>query len=260
MKRLLQSAKVIVPALLAAAVFLLFIFSPLDEVSFTTATDVVPAAFTVVVDAGHGGEDGGAVSLTGMHESGLNLDIAEKLELIFAFYSVPTVMTRTSEMLEYSEKANTIREKKVEDQKRRLALINALDQPLLISIHQNNYPSAGPFGAQVFYAPTNGSKELSETMQQLLVDSINPQNRRTAVMIPSSIMLMNNVSCPAVLVECGFLSNPEEERLLRTESYRLKLAAVIAAGYIYSQESLTELIYGGLNESENSVLLYGLRE
>jgi N-acetylmuramoyl-L-alanine amidase len=198
---------------------------------------------------GHGGEDGGAVSITGVRESALNLDIAEKLDLILAFYGVRTVMTRTSETLNYSDNADTVREKKAEDQKRRLALIEAENDALLISIHQNNYPDGGPFGAQVFYAPTDGSKLLADSMQQLLVIYLNPQNRRTAVKIPSNILLMNNVSCPAVLVECGFLSNPAEEQLLRTPSYRLKLAAVVAAGFLYNKESFENHTYGGPDES-----------
>ena len=258
MKRFLKKGSFILPALMAAAVFVLFISSPLDEAEIPAVANADSEYFTVIIDAGHGGEDGGAVSPSGVKESELNLDIAEKLDQILAFCGVRTVMTRTSEVIEYSTDSNTIREKKAEDQKRRLTMIRSFDNALLISIHQNNYPSSGPFGAQVFYAPTDNSKELAEYMQQLLVTSLNPKNRRTAVQIPSSIMLLNNVSCPAVLIECGFLSNSDEERLLKTDSYRLKLATVIAAGYLYSTESLND--DGGVNESENSVLLYGVWE
>jgi N-acetylmuramoyl-L-alanine amidase len=259
-KRLLKKGSFILPALLAAAVFFLFVSSPLDDADITAAADAAPEDYTVVIDAGHGGEDGGAVSVTGVKESALNLDIAEKLDLILAFYGVRTVMTRTSEDLDYSENSDTIRKKKTEDQKRRLALIQATENALLISIHQNNYPSGGPFGAQAFFAPTNGSEALAGVLQQLLVNALNPKNKRTAVRIPSNILLMNNVSCPAVLVECGFLSNPSEEKLLRTEEYRMKLAAVIAAGYLTAKDSLIYNPDGGANENQDSFLLYGVRE
>lgn len=200
---------------------------------------------TVIVDAGHGGADGGAVSPSGLPESAVNLDIARRLELILAFFGTDVVMTRTEQALEYSEKATTIRAKKVEDQKRRLNLINSTPNAVLISIHQNNFPDDDPFGAQVLYAPTEGSKDFAEYMQQLLITAINPKNRRTASKIPESIMLLNHIKCPAILIECGFLSNPEEERLLRTDSYKLKLATVIAAGYLQYQQ---ELYSGGMNE------------
>ncbi len=260
MKRLLLKGRFILPVLLAAAVFLLFISSPLDEMEVTVADVADYGGYTVVIDPGHGGADGGAVSVTGVNESELNLAIAEKLDLILAFYGVRTVMTRTTEELDYSADSNTIHEKKVEDQKRRLSLVESVDNALLISIHQNNYPSGGPFGAQVFHAPTDGSKMLAEAMQQLLVDKLNPKNRRTAVKIPSGIMLLNSVTCPAVLVECGFLSNAGEEKLLRTETYQLKLASVVAAGYLYMKDSLKDNINGGPNEDEDILLLYGLRE
>ncbi len=212
------------------------------------ASDARPEAgrrLTVIIDAGHGGADGGAVSPSGLMESAVNLDIARRIELILAFFGTDVVMTRTGQSLDYSDKATTIRAKKVEDQKRRLNLVNSTPNAVLISIHQNNFPDDRPFGAQVLYAPTEGSKAFAEYVQQLLITVINPKNRRTAVKIPESIMLLNHIKCPAILVECGFLSNPEEERLLQTGSYKLKLASVIAAGYLKHQR---ELYSGGMNE------------
>jgi len=211
---------------------------------------------TVVIDAGHGGADGGAVSRDGTIESEVNIDIATRLDYILAFFGTPTLMTRTSEHLEYSEDADTIRKKKKEDQERRLQLVNGIGNAVLISIHQNFYPAAGPFGAQVLYAPTNGSKAFAESMQKLLIAALNTKNRRSAAKVQKSVWLMNHVSCPAILIECGFLSNPEEERLLMTDTYRLKIAAAIAAGYLAHESSLTEIYYGGANEGENSVFLY----
>jgi N-acetylmuramoyl-L-alanine amidase len=211
---------------------------------------------TVIIDAGHGGADGGAVSPSGITESTVNLDVAGRLDSILAFFGTHTVMTRTSEQLDYSEKADTIREKKAEDQARRLKLINTTPNAVLLSIHQNIYPGRGPFGAQVLYAPAQGSKALAEAMQKLLIDALNKANRRTASKVPDSVLLMNHCTCPAVLIECGFLSNPDEENLLRTDAYRLKVAAVIAAGYLAYKNLLTDHVSGGSDEGKNSLLLY----
>ena len=249
MKRVKTSVKYGVPVLLAFTVFLVFIISPLDQTEIHTASGAVSNSCMVIIDPGHGGEDGGAVSITGIKESTLNLAIAQKLDLILAFYGVRTVMTRTTENIEYSDSATTIRKKKVEDQNNRIDLINSIDNAVVISIHQNNYPSSGPFGAQALYASTEGSKAFAEYMQQLLVDAVNPENRRTAAKISSDILLMNSIACPAILVECGFLSNPEEEALLKTQAYQLKLAAVIAAGYLYNEDTLNVYLNGGVNES-----------
>lgn len=203
---------------------------------------------TLIIDAGHGGEDGGAVSPSGVKESEINLEIAMKLDQIMGFYGIQTVMTRTSEVLDYSAKSDTIREKKSEDQKSRLKLIMQTDRAILISIHQNKYPDTSPFGAQALYAPTNGSKEFAEYMQKALVAALNPKNRRSAAKVPANILLMNHIKCPAILIECGFLSNREEEKLLKSDAYRLKVAAVIAAGFLYNQNSLVDIYAGGTNE------------
>jgi N-acetylmuramoyl-L-alanine amidase len=203
----------------------------------------------LIIDAGHGGADGGAVSLTGIEESEINLDIALKLDQIMGFYGVRAIMTRETEELDYSEKAHTIREKKVEDQNRRLQLINGTERAVLISIHQNIFPDGSPFGAQVLYATTAGSKEFSEYMQKSLIGALNPSNRRAASRVPKSVMLFSHINCPAILIECGFLSNVEEERLLKTENYRLKIASVIAAGYLVNQNTLSNFYTGGTNES-----------
>jgi N-acetylmuramoyl-L-alanine amidase len=197
---------------------------------------------TLIVDPGHGGEDGGAVSENGLVESGVNLDIAKRVDALAAFFGVRTVMTRESEAIEYSANASTTRMRKTEDQHARLALIRASDSAVFLSIHQNQYPKPGPFGAQVLYAGTPGSAEFGNTMQTALTGALNPSNRRAASRIEDNIFLMNHIDCPAVLVECAFLSNPTEEALLKTELYRLKLAAVITAGFLQSRAGL-ESIY-----------------
>lgn len=136
----------------------------------------------------------------------------------------------------------------MEDQKKRLQLINSTDNAVLISIHQNKFPDGSPFGAQVLFSPTNGSEEFAKYMQTLLISSLNSKNRRSASKVPNNILLMNHIKCPAILIECGFLSNSWEEKLLMTDAYRLKIAAVIAAGFLDNEQTLIDLNSGGTNE------------
>lgn len=211
-------------------------------------TSLESTELTLIIDAGHGGADGGAVSISGTKESEINLDIGVKLDQIMGFFGVQTIMTRNSETLEYSQKSDTIREKKAEDQQNRLQLINRIKNAVLISIHQNIFPDESPFGAQVLFAPTNGSKEFAEYMQALLINTLNPHNRRSASKVPNNILLMKHCSCTAILIECGFLSNPQEEKLLNTDAYRLKIATAIAAGYLDNQDTLLDINPGGTNE------------
>ena len=234
MKRALCNLAVLF-AVIAAAVFIGFtlkdIFAQV-EVSESASGGTKKPLPTLIIDAGHGGLDGGAVSDSGVRESEVNLDIAKKLDLLMGFLGVRTVMTRDSEDIIYSESSNSIRKKKIEDMKCRVNLVNVTENAVLISIHQDKYPSGGPSGAQTLYARTDGSKERAENMQRFLISALNPENYRTVAPIPGSIYLMNNVTCPALLIECGFLSNQKEEALLATPQYRLKIAAAIAAGYL----------------------------
>jgi N-acetylmuramoyl-L-alanine amidase len=218
--------------LLGAAVFFV-IFPFLSDVlgdsvqtGFVTSTGRV-----VVIDAGHGGEDGGAVSPDGTAESALNLDIARKLDSIMGFYGASAVMTRDSEEIEYPKDAKTVKSRKRSDVLDRTKLVNAYPSALLISIHQNKYQTSQPSGAQVFYSNTKGSSELAVYTQDMLRQLLDANNNRKAKPISKDIYLMNNISCPAILVECGFLSNPKDTALLKTGDYRTKIAYSIACAY-----------------------------
>ena len=166
---------------------------------------------TIVLDAGHGGEDGGAVLFLGRD----------------------TVLTRTGEDAIYSPEAVTLREKKVSDLKNRVALINSQPEAVLISIHQNSMPDhPSVHGAQVFYNGAASGPRLGEPVQAALHAAVNAGNGKNAKAIDSTIYLMKNVQCPAILVECGFLSNRTETGQLLTGGYQLKLAVCIAAGFL----------------------------
>lgn len=193
------------------------------------SADVSPV---LIVDAGHGGEDGGAVAPDGTMESDINLDIALRLEELARFWGVDTRMTRRTESIDYPASAQTLAAKKKADQNARLELIHGTPGAILISIHQNNYPAASPHGIQVFYGTEPHSDSLAETLQQNLTQALCPENRRVAEPIDEGIYLMRQASCPAVLVECGFLSNPDELEKLESDSYRMELAAVMLASFM----------------------------
>ena len=192
----------------------------------------VTQASTLILDAGHGGEDGGAVSITGVPESQINLEIVKKMDSILGFYGVSPVLLRAEDRSLHDSGASTLREKKVSDLKNRVEAIEAVPNGVLVSIHQNTYTDSRYHGSQAFYAPTDGSSELAGHIQNQLHMRLQPDNSRNCKQIPDTVYLMNHISCPAVLVECGFLTNPEEEALLRDQQYQKKLAAVISAAWL----------------------------
>ena len=192
---------------------------------------------TLIIDPGHGGEDGGALSASGHAESAVNLDIALRLDQIMGFYGVPTMLTRDSDISIHDEKARTLREKKVSDLHNRVAQVNSIENATLISIHQNSFPNYRYHGAQVFYGGEAGSQELAKCIQESIQSALDPENNRTPQRVQRTVYLMKNVSCRAVLVECGFLSNPEEEKLLQEKAYQMTLAMVLGASYLQSGET-----------------------
>lgn len=187
----------------------------------------VKRAHTVIVDPGHGGEDGGATSCTGVLESSINLDISLRLDDLLHLLGVDTRLIRTTDTSIYTQ-GNTIAAKKISDLKERVRIVNETAGGLLVSIHQNTFSDQRYGGAQVFYAPADGSKLLAEQMQSSLIASVNPGSNRKCKKA-DSVYLMQHIRCPGVLVECGFLSNPKEEASLRDAAYQKKLCCVIAA-------------------------------
>lgn len=187
---------------------------------------------TPVIDAGHGGEDGGAVSNSGVIESGLNLEIAERLFDLMCFLGEKPLMTRTEDILSYDDDASTQRQKKKQDQNYRVRLVNSTENAVLISIHMNKYPkSSAVTGVQVFYSKHEGSHELALLTQQRLIEALNPAKQREAALISDDIYLTREAECPAIIVECGFISNPAELELLSNDAYQIKIAVAVAAAY-----------------------------
>ena len=188
-----------------------------------------------VLDAGHGGADGGTSSASGVLESDINLAITLRMRDLFTLLGQPTVLTRADENSLADDPSATIRQQKVSDTKNRVALVNSIENARLISIHQNalaGHPSV--HGAQVFYNAVGDSSTLAETMQQELNQTVNVGNAKGKKPISKDIYLMSHVTCPAVLVECGFLSNTAESELLQTPSYQMLLAMTICCAALKS--------------------------
>lgn len=181
----------------------------------------------IIVDAGHGGIDGGATSCSGVLESQLNLQIALRVNDLLQFLGYETRMVRTTDTSVYTE-GDTIAAQKVSDLKQRVKLVNETKNAILVSIHQNTFPDGRYCGAQVFYANDDNSRALAKSLQSALIDTLNPGSKRQCK--PSDgIYLMQNISAPGVLIECGFISNAEEEVKLRSEDYQRQIASVIVS-------------------------------
>ena len=188
---------------------------------------------TVVVDPGHGGEDGGAVSAAGMEESHLNLSVSLRLNELLRFTGQRTVMTRTEDVSTCDEGLGTIKARKASDLRNRVELVNSTENAVLLSIHQNSLPSSTvTHGAQVFWNTQPGAEELAVCIQDVLNETVNSGNEKEPKSIPKTIYLTKHAQAPSVVVECGFLSNPAETIQLQQPSHQTKLAVSVAVGYL----------------------------
>lgn len=202
--------------------------------------DLVVGRKCIVIDAGHGGVDGGTTSCTGVTESNLNLETAMRLNDFLHLIGIDTKMIRTTDCSVYTS-GETIAAKKVSDLKERVRIVETTPNGILVSIHQNFFAQSIYSGAQVFYGSNKDSLSLAKTLQTNLISTVNPGSKRSAKKA-TGIYLMEHVSCPAILIECGFLSNPQEEALLRSSDYQKKLCCVIGntlSEFINSSPSAT---------------------
>lgn len=186
----------------------------------------------LILDAGHGGEDGGAVSITGVAESTINLAIVRKLDHLLGFCGVAPILLREEDISLHDPSAATLREKKVSDLHNRVATIEGTQGALVVSIHQNSFPNPAYHGAQVFFREEGESKALADLVQESLRRGLDPNNKRTATKIPDTVYLMKHITCPAILVECGFLTNAGEEVRLRSGEYQAQIALCVASAVL----------------------------
>lgn len=184
---------------------------------------------TIVIDPGHGGIDGGKQAGDGTLEKDINLSISLKLKEKLEKKGIHVVMTREKDCGLYAE---TDRNKKVADLQQRCKIMNDSHADYAVSIHQNSYSTAGVKGAQVFYyAKSEDAKNLAETLQEELADRLDKNNKRKAKENKSYYILLHT-DCPSVIVECGFLSNPEEAELLKSDRYQEEIAEAVCKGII----------------------------
>lgn len=220
-----------------AAVFILVVCLLFYTYVYRSSNAVSAPALTkeavVIIDAGHGGEDGGAVAADGTAEQLLNLQIAKYLEAQLQVFGVKTVMTRTTEDSIHSAEADTTRERKVSDIHNRMKIMEETPNAMFVSIHQNKFDSSTEWGTQVFYSPnTTSSAALAECIQQSVIKNLQPNNIRMIKKSGSSIYLLYYAKKTAVLVECGFLSNPAELAKIKDAAYQKQIAFSIALGIL----------------------------
>lgn len=223
-------------AVTAAFLIILSVMLYLTFMANSSATEASVSPITqktIIVDAGHGGEDGGAIGLDGTVEKDINLDIALKLEKLLKFYGFNVIMTRTQDIMTCDEGLDSLRKRKVSDIHNRFDLIQKNPDAVFISVHQNKFEDSSQHGTQVFYSANDEeSKLLAEAIQTSIVASLQPKNDRVVKKSGSGIYLLYHAKIPAVLVECGFISNLDELKKLKDDSYRMKLAILIADGLI----------------------------
>lgn len=207
----------------------IFVINQKEENTITTNSTAVTSK-VVVIDAGHGQPDRGAVGIYGTTEEAINLKIALKLQALVEQSGGIVYLTRSDENGIYSKEAQSIKEKKVSDVKNRVAIGNGEDVDVFVSIHLNKYPSSIYSGWQAFYQQGNEeSVRLAKCIQDSLNNTISKPNNRVPLVL-KGIYIMDHVENTTVTVECGFLSNEEEARLLQEDAYQDKLAWGIYIG------------------------------
>lgn len=201
--------------------------------SLTTMADISEKKVTVVIDSGHGGEDGGAVAPDGTLEKDINLSIALKLKSIFEQNGIDVITTRESDISICDEGIETLKDRKVSDMQNRLEIFNSSPNNIIISIHQNKFEQSKYSGAQIFYSVNNPRSEvLADNIKNSIISNIQPDNKRESKPADKNIYLLYNSENPAVIVECGFLSNSEELVLLKDDGYQTKMALAIFDGFM----------------------------
>ncbi len=218
-----------------ATIAVLFLFiCPFLLQHIDKEANVPLAKAQVLIDPGHGGEDGGTGASDGTLEKNINLSISRDLYALFYVCGFSVDMTRYTDVSIHDEDCVTTREMKSSDMRNRLSLYEKAD--VIISIHQNHYSVAKYHGAQVFFSTNvTQSEVLAKAVQKSIVEQLQPDNTRQIKKATDGIYLLYHTTRPAILVECGFLSNPEECEKLKDTAYQQKLAFAVFSGYIAAE-------------------------
>lgn len=210
-----------------SVIMAVILFDLLSSAIHTLNLDNLSQKVSIIIDPGHGGKDGGGEAPDGTYEKNLNLDISLKLRQLFNISGFNTVMTREDD----SSTDGTGKFNKRKDILNRIKLIEKQENGVLISVHLNKFSDSQYSGAQFFYTIDNPKgRIMAETLQEFVKTYLQPDNNRSAKPIPNSVFLFKKVKLPAVLAECGFLSNPLELSLLKTDDYRMKMAIILYLG------------------------------
>ena len=221
-----------------ASLFLISIFSlfRLRESHLKNDVTAVPEATepkfkfapVVIIDAGHGGEDGGAVGINGVYEKDLNLSIASELEEMLSSAGIKTRLTRDTDILLYDKSSDYHGHKKSQDAAARIAIANEYEDAIFISIHMNSFPQSKYSGLQVYYSENSPlSATLAQQVQSAVAKNLQPENTRSIKPCGGNIFILEKIEHPTILIECGFLTNPQECEALSTAEYRSRLCTVI---------------------------------
>ncbi len=228
----MRKSNVILIGLIFALLLAIYSLNMSSDTQTTTAGHDQTGQKTVVIDAGHGGEDPGKISsFSDLKEKDLNLKVALKVKELLESDNYKVIMTREEDRLVYSEGTTNIYNKRKQDLTRRKDIMDNSGAQIVVSIHMNSFPQSQYYGAQTFY-PSNSpeSLKLANSIQDSLKENVDKSNKRAPQEKKDQIVILTELKTPTTIVECGFLSNSEEERRLGSEDYQAQLAAAIKKG------------------------------
>ncbi len=218
--------------------FLIIINLSLSFCKVTSAVNMNMKEKVIVIDPGHGGEDGGTVAFDGTNEKEINLNISLKLKKLFENNGFKVIMTRAEDADLGDKNLNTVKERKKSDIINRTKICNTSKADLILSIHQNFFEDPKYYGAQMFYGKHTESKNLALYLQNEIKSTLQPTNKRE-IKEGKGIYILENSSLPIVLIECGFMSNHDELLKLKDENYTNKLSIAIYTGVCKYLNSLS---------------------
>ncbi|MCC8043153.1 MAG: N-acetylmuramoyl-L-alanine amidase [Oscillospiraceae bacterium] len=218
-------------AVAASAAMIKYSMTQIDDAVYVSASQSDDNSQIIVLDSGHGGMDGGCSTADGIPEKGINLSIMLSLRDMCRLYGYDVVCTRESDVSIYDSGVTGIRNQKISDMENRLELFNRYPDAVCLSIHQNNYTDPKYSGAQMFYSGANSESErFAAIIQSAFVQNLQPDNTRETKLCGDELYLCYYCDNPAVMAECGFLSNPDEAAKLTDESYQQSVAFTLFTG------------------------------
>ncbi|MGN0675145.1 MAG: N-acetylmuramoyl-L-alanine amidase [Oscillospiraceae bacterium] len=230
MKKFNWNAAFVVLTFFACVGVIIYAATKIDN-AVTVSNPIPQDNFMIVLDAGHGGMDGGCSTADGKTEKGINLNILLSVRDLSRFFGYNVDVTRDKDVSIHDKGVTGIRNQKVSDMENRLELFNKYSNAVCVSIHQNTFSDPKFSGAQMFYSDKNpASEQLASIMQQKFVGNLQPENQREIKLCGSELYLCYYCNNPAVMVECGFLSNPDEAAKLTDKSYQQKVAFTVFSG------------------------------